>query len=112
MGHESTRGLLPWSHSDSSATAVDPITKGERIRMLERAFPNNSKPKPQGDFLDEDGKPLIGTVDMRGNLVTQGPKKRITVRILQILFSLGAGIPAIYVAVVRCTQIHTRPLLN
>lgn len=106
-GHESTRELLPWSHSDGSAN-VDPLTKEERLRMLEREFgkKNNSKRKTQGDFLDENGKPLIGTVDTRGNLVTQGPKKRITVRLLQMLFSLGAGIPAIYAAVVRKRENH------
>lgn len=71
--------------------------------MLEREFgPNSSKGKgkAQGDFVDENGKPLIGTVDAKGNLVTQGPKKRVAMRVLQILFALGAGVPAIYAAVV------------
>jgi len=79
------------------------LTKEERMRMLEREFGPNatSKRKAQGDFLDENGKPLIGTVDASGNLVTQGPKKRVTLRILQLLFALGAGIPAIYVAVIK-----------
>jgi hypothetical protein len=75
--HESTRELLPWGHSDGSA--VDPLTKEERMRMLEREFGPNSKKvkgKGVGDFMDENGKPLIGTVDARGYLVTQGPKKR------------------------------------
>lgn len=102
IGHESTRGLLPWSHSDGSA-AVDPLTKEERMRMLEREFGPNSKKgkgKALGDFVDEDGKPLIGTVDANGNLVTQGPKKRVAIRVLQALFALGAGVPAIYAAVV------------
>jgi hypothetical protein len=74
--------------------------------MLEREFGPNSrrgKGKSQGDFVDEEGKPLVGMVDSKGNLVTQGPKKRTAVRILQILFALGAGIPAIYAAVVSAS---------
>ncbi|KAF9447889.1 hypothetical protein P691DRAFT_621595, partial [Macrolepiota fuliginosa MF-IS2] len=70
--------------------------------MLEREFGPNSargKDKSQGDFVDKNGKPLIGTVDANGSLVTQGPKKRVAVRVFQILFALGAGIPAIYAAV-------------
>ncbi|KXN80986.1 hypothetical protein AN958_06498 [Leucoagaricus sp. SymC.cos] len=102
MGHDSTRELLPWNHSDNTA-AVDPLTKEERMRMLEREFgPNSGKGKGRsgGDFLDENGKPLIGTVDEKGNLVTQGPKKRVAVRVFQTLLALGAGVPAIYAAVV------------
>ncbi|KAF5358551.1 hypothetical protein D9756_001306 [Leucocoprinus leucothites] len=102
MGHDSTRGLLPWSHSDNSAS-VDPSTKEERMRMLEREFgPNSGKGnnRSNGDFVDEDGKPLIGTVDQNGYLVTQGPRKRIALRVLQVLFALGSGVPAIYAAVV------------
>lgn len=109
-GHDSTRELLPWSHSDNSA-AVDLSTKEERIRMLEREFGPNSrkgKDRSQGDFLDEEGKPLIGTVDEKGNLVTQGPKKRVALRVLQIMFALGAGIPAIYAAVVS-QLVHEPP---
>jgi hypothetical protein len=44
---------------------------------------------------DQDYYPgTVGTVDARGYLVTQGPKKRAAPRILQIL-CLGAGIPMI-----------------
>ncbi|KAJ3567721.1 hypothetical protein NP233_g6176 [Leucocoprinus birnbaumii] len=101
MGHDSTRELLPWSHTDNSPS-VDPSTKEERMRMLEREFGPNSRKKGKvgADFLDEDGKPIIGTVDQNGYLVTQGPKKRIALRVMQVLFSLGAGLPAIYAAVV------------
>jgi hypothetical protein len=85
------------------------LTKEERMRMLEREFGPNSKKmkgKGLGDFTDEDGKPLIGTVDAQGYLVTQGPKKRTAARILQTLFALGAGIPAIYAAIVSiCVHI-------
>jgi hypothetical protein len=99
LGHESTRGLLPWGQEDNSAV-VNPSTKEERIRMLEREFGPKGRNRSRGDLLDEEGKPLIGTVDEKGNLVTQGPKKRIALRVFQILFALGAGIPAIYAAVV------------
>ncbi|KAF7779015.1 hypothetical protein Agabi119p4_3360 [Agaricus bisporus var. burnettii] len=102
---ESTRDVLPWNHDHDSGSPIDPYTKEERMRMLEMEFGQDStrgkkgKGRGLGDFVDEDGKPLIGTVDTQGYLVTQGPKKRTVTRIFQILFALGAGIPAIYAAI-------------
>lgn len=70
------------------------------MRLLEKEFGQNapSGKAQDNDFLDENGRPLVGTVDQRGNLVTQGPKKRLATRILQILFALTAAIPSIYAA--------------
>ncbi|KAF8077754.1 hypothetical protein FPV67DRAFT_1462886 [Lyophyllum atratum] len=105
LGHDSTRDLLPWSNDPLDDPPIDSTLKEERMRMLEREFGPKAKGKGRadldgGDFLDSDGKPLVGTVDEKGNLVTQGPKKRMAVRILQILLSLAAGIPSIYAALI------------
>jgi hypothetical protein len=84
------------------------------MRMLEREFGPNAKGKApeNGDFLDEDGKPLIGTVDSKGQLVTKGPKKRMALRAMQIILSLAASIPAIYAALVcGYTRSFVRTLL-
>lgn len=77
------------------------------MRLLEKEFGQNapSGKAQDNDFLDENGRPLVGTVDQRGNLVTQGPKKRLATRILQILFALTAAIPSIYAALVRAVTI-------
>jgi hypothetical protein len=77
--------------------------KEERMRMLEREFGAQSEPKSRSDAydgLDENGKPLIGSVDHKGRLVTEGPKKRIALRMLQIILTLTAGVPSIYAALV------------
>lgn len=73
------------------------------MRMLEKEFGRDAKPKSRdgkSDFVDEDGKPLVGTVDSKGSLVTQGPKMRITMRVLQIMLATAAAIPSIYAALV------------
>ncbi|KAF7305052.1 hypothetical protein MKEN_01220200 [Mycena kentingensis (nom. inval.)] len=100
IGHESTRDLLPWSSEPPDyGPMIDSSLKEERIRMLEREFGPNAKGKgPKNDFLDEDGKPFIGSVDEKGRLVTKGPKARLTLRIFQIILSLAAAIPGIYAA--------------
>ena len=81
---------------------VDAGTKEERLRMLEREFGRKSKDNNYGD---EDGydnrKPTIGSVDQKGNLVTEGPKKRIALRFLEIILALAAAVPSIYAALVR-----------
>jgi hypothetical protein len=74
------------------------------MRMLEREFGSASMQpgRRKGmDFVDEEGKPIVGTVDAKGYIVTQGPRKRLAARVLQIIFSLAAAIPSIYAAVVR-----------
>jgi len=42
---------------------------------------------------------VIGSVDKKGHLVTQGPRKRIAVRVLEGLLALGSGASSIYAAV-------------
>lgn len=86
---------MPWS-LDPPDVPVDHGTKEERIRMLEREFAGahpafESEEKPES---------LVGTADAKGNLITQGPRKRIAFRITQILLALAAAIPAIYAALV------------
>ncbi|KAJ7063426.1 hypothetical protein C8F01DRAFT_1250972 [Mycena amicta] len=104
IGHESTRDLLPWSSEPPDyGPTIDASLKEQRIRMLEREFGPNAKgkaPAESGDFLDEDGKPLVGTVDSKGQLVTKGPRKRLTLRMFQIILSLAAAIPGIYAALI------------
>jgi hypothetical protein len=68
--------------------------------MLEREFGAQNKSKNLQDGLDESGNPIIGSVDENGRLVTQGPKKRIVLRMLQIILTLTAGVPSIYAALV------------
>jgi len=99
-----SRDMLPWSNDPPEyGPPLDPMLKEERMRMLEREFGNNGKKKGKDlgkSLVDEDGKPLVGTVDEKGNLVTSGPKRRIAFRALQIILAIGACIPAIYAAVV------------
>ncbi|KAG6916648.1 hypothetical protein DXG01_005934 [Tephrocybe rancida] len=104
-GHDSTRNLLPWGPDPLDSAPIGSSLKEERLRMLEREFGPKAKSSgpvesADGLILDDNGKPLIGTVDTKGYLVTQGPKKRAALRILQILLTLTAGIPSIYAALV------------
>ncbi|KAK1225384.1 hypothetical protein PQX77_011674 [Marasmius sp. AFHP31] len=105
FSHESTRDLLPWNH-DSRDHPLDPALKEERMRMLEREFGPNAQSSHQRNqdpnspfLLDENGKPLIGTVSQSGYIVTQGPRKRLFFRVLEVLLAAVAAIPAIYAAV-------------
>ncbi|KAJ7632763.1 hypothetical protein FB45DRAFT_832055 [Roridomyces roridus] len=104
LGYDSSRDVLPWSSEPPEyGPLIEDSLKEERMRMLEREFgPNAAKGKgtANGDFLDENGKPLVGTVDSKGQLVTKGPKKRVALRVMQILLALAASIPAIYAALV------------
>ncbi|KAF8921061.1 hypothetical protein CPB85DRAFT_1269145 [Mucidula mucida] len=100
-GHDS---LLPWS-LDHPDAPLDQGTKEERIRMLEREFAGvhpafEPEPKPET---------LVGTADANGNLITQGPRKRLASRITQILLALAAAIPAIYAAVGIKTTVKPTP---
>ncbi|KAH8827010.1 hypothetical protein DL96DRAFT_1605164 [Flagelloscypha sp. PMI_526] len=101
-GHDSA--MLPWSSEPPDyGPPIDPYLKEERMRMLEREFGPNAKSSSkvaQDDFTDENGKPLVGTVDDNGAMVTNGPKKRTTVRMFEILLAGVAAIPAIYAALV------------
>jgi hypothetical protein len=104
VGHDSARSMVPWSNDPPEyGSALNPMLKEERMRMLEREFGGKGKGKSKSEGLalvDEEGKPLIGTVDSKGNLVTTGPKRRVFFRTLQIFLAAGACIPAIYAAVV------------
>jgi len=103
IGHDSSRTLLPWSNDPPEyGPPLDPQVKAERLKMLEREFGSAGKPKKDSGskLIDEEGKPLAGTVDDKGNLVTVGPKRRLVMRILQVVFALGTCIPGIYAAIV------------
>jgi len=104
VGYDSLRDMVPWSNDPPDyGPPLDPMLKEERMRMLEREFGSKAKGKSKSDGLalvDEEGKPLVGTVDPKGNLVTTGPKRRVFFRSLQIILAAGASIPAIYAAVV------------
>ncbi|CAK5264922.1 unnamed protein product [Mycena citricolor] len=103
---DSSRDYLPWSSEPPEYGPIDPALKEERMRMLEREFGTSSRnqdsSKPtaasNGEFLDADGKPLVGTVNAKGQLVTKGPKKRIALRALQIVLAGVAAVPSIYAA--------------
>lgn len=108
FSHESTRNLLPWQEQHRSTPddlGIDPTLKEERIRMLEREFGPNASPSQRNQdpnsliVYDDDGKPLVGTVSPSGYIVTQGPKKRLFVRISEIALAAVAAIPAIYAGV-------------
>src|ERR1700722_3865679 len=98
----STRDMLPWSTEPTDfGPPIDPETKEERLRMLRREFDPRSKGNngaPGSEY--SDGRPMIGSVDAKGKLITQGPKKRIATRLLQGVLSLTAAIPSIYAAIV------------
>lgn len=104
FAHDASRDILPWSSDPSNnGTPLDASVKEERIRMLEHEFGPQNKSKSHSniqDGLDENGNPVIGSVDEKGKLVTQGPKKRIALRVLQIFLTLAAGVPSIYAALV------------
>lgn len=68
--------------------------------MLQREFGAKFK-KGLGMGGEEDGERVVGSVDEKGQLVTQGPRKRSAVRVLQGLLALGSGASSIYGAVVR-----------
>ena len=74
---------------------LDPEIKEERIRMLEREYGGKGK----GKGLDVDEK-VVGSVDSKGRIITDGPKKRMALRWIQVLFALIAGGSSIYAGLV------------
>jgi len=96
---EPSRDVLPWTNDPPAYGApIDADTKQERLRMLEREFGAKAKSK-DGMFEEADGNPVIGSVDDRGRLITQGPKKRTANRVAQILLALAAAVPSMYAAI-------------
>ncbi|KDQ60935.1 hypothetical protein JAAARDRAFT_45655 [Jaapia argillacea MUCL 33604] len=91
-----SRDALPWS-SDPPDYPLDSEIKEERMRMLEREF--GGKGSRSKEEFGEEG--VVGSVDGKGNLVTEGPKKRMVVRGCQILLALAGSIAAIYGGFVR-----------
>ncbi|KAI1794618.1 hypothetical protein LXA43DRAFT_883513 [Ganoderma leucocontextum] len=91
-GHNSRssrdQNLVPWS-ADPDGRPVDPEVKEERMRMLEREFGKNAK------NADEPER-TVGSVDPQGKLITEGPKKRLAVRCIQVFLALTAAISSIY----------------
>ncbi|KAI0062319.1 hypothetical protein BV25DRAFT_1825764 [Artomyces pyxidatus] len=96
--HESGRELLPWSHTDPPEYGL-PLgeeMKEERMRMLEREFAGKGI---GGEYADGDEKPpVVGSVDEKGRLVTQGPRKRTALRVFEGSMALGVAISSIYAA--------------
>ncbi|RPD66405.1 hypothetical protein L226DRAFT_500757 [Lentinus tigrinus ALCF2SS1-7] len=82
------QNLVPWS-ADPDERPVDPEIKEERVRMLEREFGKNAGKDPLPER-------VVGSVDARGRLITEGPKKRLAVRWIQALLALTAAITSIY----------------
>ncbi|EIN07182.1 hypothetical protein PUNSTDRAFT_104727 [Punctularia strigosozonata HHB-11173 SS5] len=94
--HESSRNLLPWSNdrSESYGLPIDSEVKEERMKMLEREFGG------KGYAQEEEVQNPVGSVDAKGDLITEGPKKRKAVRAAQVILSLGAAISGIYGALI------------
>lgn len=95
---ESQRGILPWGAEPPEYGApVDEQMKEERMRMLEREFGGKEADRPPDP---EEQWRMVGGVDERGKLITEGPKKRAAVRVLEGALALCAAITSIYAAVV------------
>ena len=43
----------------------------------------------------------VGSVDQKGCLITDGPKKRVAIRAIETVFALGIAFSVIYAALVR-----------
>jgi hypothetical protein len=91
----SPRDFVPWSSTDTPNydLSMDPELKEERIRMLEHEFRSGT--------VVPTTEPL-GSVDEKGRLVTDGPKKRVAVRVVETLLALGIAVSVVYAALVRC----------
>lgn len=91
----STRDFVPWSNNDTPNydLPLDPELKEERIRMLEHEFRSGAVAP-----IEE----TVGSVDEKGRLVTDGPKKRVAVRVIETTLALGIAVSVVYAALVRC----------
>ena len=91
----SSRDFVPWSNNDppNYNVPLDPELKEERIRMLEHEFRSSA---------EATNEEPVGSVDQKGRLITDGPKKRVAIRAVEIVFALGIAFSVIYAALVRC----------
>ena len=90
----SSREFVPWSNNDTPNYDVplDPELKEERIRMLEHEFCSST------ETIKEEP---VGSVDQRGRLITDSPRKRAATRVVQVVLALGTAFSMIYAALVR-----------
>lgn len=97
MSHSSRdAGAVPWGSAAADGPTVDAEVREERLRMLEREFGGKNVGNPA-----EEEERLVGSVDSKGRLITEGPKKRTTTRWIQCLLSLLAAGSSLYAALVR-----------
>ncbi|OJT09122.1 hypothetical protein TRAPUB_14449 [Trametes pubescens] len=90
------QNMVPWGGDPPDGDRpINPETKEERMRMLEREFGGKGGPKDEGE-----AETMVGCIDQRGRLITQGPKKRLAVRWVQALLALTAAISSIYAALI------------
>jgi hypothetical protein len=101
----SSRDFVPWSSADTPKydMPLDPELKEERIRMLEHEFRSGAMAPV---------KEPLGSVDGKGRLVTDGPKKRVAVRVIETVLALGIAVSVIYAALVRCYLPHRLALTS
>jgi hypothetical protein len=92
----SSRDVVPWSDTDAPSYdyPLDPELKEERVRMLEHEFGSNSESPVKEE--------PVGSVDGRGRLITEGPKKRVAIKIIETLLALEIAASLVYAALVRC----------
>lgn len=108
-GSQHDLGLLPWNGGPQDEQAVPGTipdsVKEERIRMLEREFGDMGGTKKGRKDTGEEK--MIGGVDEKGKLITVGPKKRITVRVFQVIIAILTAVSGIYGALVSTsTNFH------
>lgn len=91
-----SRDFVPWGTDPLEADApVDPETKEERMRMLQAEFGGKNVGRPA----DED-EARVGSVDSKGKLVTEGPKKRLAARCIQVSLLIATCISSVYTGLV------------
>lgn len=92
----SSRDFVPWSGSDAPDynSPLDPELKQERVRMLEHEFGSTAA--------DPVKQEPIGSVNEKGHLITDGPRKRTVIRAIQVFLALGIAASLTYAALVRC----------
>ncbi|KIP12273.1 hypothetical protein PHLGIDRAFT_32902 [Phlebiopsis gigantea 11061_1 CR5-6] len=88
----SARDLVPWGPEPADDTPVTAEMKAERMRILEREFGGKNDKEEVGE------EHRVGSVDAKGRLITEGPKKRTAVRCVEVLLALLAAGSGIYSA--------------